>query len=202
MGSGPCRGTGLALPEPCSCSPAGPKPVPYPLRLVHPPSWWPESPWLAPPVWGGSTSALPSLTQPWAPHLTQPEAGPLRGGDPVVRGLGPSRSRCWGGPLGGPGRGGCDRPERGKELLPEAMRSCLHRGGIAASTLACGSPPPCTPLPPPPLCRNHQGSGPWPQFWPLSPHCPVFTPPCSCVSLILPVSLKGNIFFSVSLMRS
>lgn len=47
------------------------------------------------------------------PTLTQPETGPLRGGDPVVRGLGPSMSRGWGGPLGGPGRGGHDREAEG-----------------------------------------------------------------------------------------
>lgn len=33
---------------------AGPRPrPPHPLGPGHPPGWWPESPWLAPPVWGG-----------------------------------------------------------------------------------------------------------------------------------------------------
>ena len=89
---------------------AGPRPrPPHPLGPGHPPGWWPESPWLAPPVWGGATSVLPSLTQPRAPHADSAGNRPPEGrrpsgqrpGSQCLRGLG----RAPGGPWQGwPGR--------------------------------------------------------------------------------------------------
>lgn len=66
------------------------------------------------------------------PTLTQPETGPLRGGDPVVRSLGPSGSRSWKGPLGGHGRGSHDIS---RACLPEAMMSCPTMGGCDLTSL-------------------------------------------------------------------
>lgn len=109
---------------------AGPRPrPPHPLGPGHPPGWWPESPWLAPPVWGGATSVLPSLTQPRAPHADSAGNRPPEGRRPSGQRPGSQRSRGLGRAPGGPWQGWPRQTERQSELSPEAMRSCPTVGG-------------------------------------------------------------------------